>query len=649
MSDYLDTIDIVDSPHMPHGDLEWEEAAFTPVSPTQDPRSLEGTGHAKWWLRILLALSVLALVGRLGWLQLGQGSEMRALADGNRLRERVLLAPRGEILDRNGEVLARSAPSFRLLVVPFDVPKGQFSDRLAELAKALSLDTAALTESTKSLDQKSVQPVTLVSNLSKNQAVLFETRSVEFPGFLVQAVPVREYTSPFAFAHVLGITGSIGDSDDYLKNPLYSPQDVVGKNGLEYSYESVLKGANGHDLVEVDAAGSVVKSLGQLPSSPGATFHSTLDKGLQEVLYAQYADKPYMKGAAVALDPKTGAVLALVSFPSFDGNAFAQGMSTAAYQALLSNTQLPLFNRVIGAQLPPGSTVKPMVGIAALQEGVVTDRTIIYDKGKITVPNQFNPAISYDFVGWKRTGLGPMTVRSAIASSSDIYFYVVGGGYPGSGVDGLGIEKLSSYYRKFNLGKPTGIDLPGEKPGVVADPAWKESFFKSDPILGKWYLGDTYHVSIGQGDMLTTPLQVAEWTATIANNGVGMKPHVLDRAEDQSGATVAEFKPEVLIPKVADDNVISIVQQGMRQTVLAGSAQQLQSLPITSAGKTGTAQFDNNASEHAWFTSYAPYEDPQIVLTVLVEGGGEGHAVAGPIAREVLKWWAEHRYKSSGK
>lgn len=645
MTDFLDTIDTFDKPAASQGDLEWEEAAFTPVSPTQDPRGVEGAHRAKLWLVVLLGVSICTLIGRLGWLQLGQGSELRALADGNRLRERVLVAPRGEIVDRYGEVLARSAPSFRLLVVPFDVPKGQLAERLSELSKVLRLDAAALAEATKNLDVRSVEPITLVSNLTKDQAVLFETRAVEFPGFLVQAVPVREYTSPLAFAHVLGITGSIGSSTEYANNALYSPQDVVGKNGLEYTYESVLKGVNGKDLVEVDASGTVVKSLGTVSSSPGATLRSTLDKGLQEVVYAQFASKPYMKGAAVALDPKTGAVLALVSFPSFDSNAFAQGMSSAAYQALLNNTQLPLFNRVIGAQLPPGSTVKPMVSAAALQEGVITDRTIIYDRGKITVPNQFNPAISYDFVGWKRSGLGPMTVRSAIASSSDIFFYVVGGGYPGTGVSGLGIDKLAAYYRKFNLGKQTGIDLPGEKTGVVADPAWKAAFYKSDSILGKWYLGDTYHVSIGQGDMLVTPLQVAEWTATIANNGVGMKPHVLDKALDAQGHVVSEFKPQVLIPQVADLSVISVVQQGMRQTVLAGSAQQLQTLPISSAGKTGTAQFDNNASEHAWFTSYAPYEDPQIVLTVLVEGGGEGHAVAGPIAREVLKWWAEHRYK----
>lgn len=645
MAHFLDTIDLADNPGSAQGELEWEEAAFTPVSPTQDSRSLESRAGVKRWLFLLLVFSSLALIGRLGWLQLGQGSELRALADGNRLRERVLLAPRGEVLDRYGEVLARSAPSFRLLVVPFDVPKGQFSDRLTELGMVLRLDDSILSEATKSLDLKSVEPVTLVSNLSKDQAVLFETRSAEFPGFLVQAVPVREYTSPFAFAHVLGITGGIGSTDDYLSNPMYSPQDVVGKNGLEYAYESVLKGTNGRDLVEVDAAGMVVKSLGQLPSSPGATLRVTLDKGLQEVIYAQFAGKQHMKGAAVALDPRTGAVLALVSFPSFDSNAFAQGISTSAYQALLNNKQLPLFNRVIGAQLPPGSTVKPMVGLAALQEGVVTDRTIIYDRGKITVPNQFNPAISYDFVGWKRTGLGPMTVRSAIASSSDIYFYVVGGGYPGTGVDGLGIERLAAYYRKFNLGKPTGIDLPGEKPGVIPDPDWKASYFKSDPILRKWYLGDTYHLSIGQGYMLTTPLQVAQWTATIANNGVGMKPHLLDKAVDGQGKVVNQYEPQVLIPQVADQSVVSIVQQAMRQTVLAGSAQQLQSLPITSAGKTGTAQFDNNASEHAWYTAYAPYEDPQIVLTVLVEGGGEGHAVAVPIAKEVLKWWAEHRYQ----
>jgi penicillin-binding protein 2 len=237
-----------------------------------------------------------------------------------------------------------------------------------------------------------------------------------------------------------------------------------------------------------------------------------------------------------------------------------------------------------------------------------------------------------------------MTVRSAIAMSSDIFFYVVGGGLASSHVDGLGVDRLAANYRKFHLGQISGIDIPGEKAGLVPDPAWKLDFYRDNAVLGKWYLGDTYHISIGQGDVLVTPLQVALWTATIANNGVGMKPRIVSEIHDSQGGLVKKFAPEVLIPKVATDANIKVVQEGMRQAVLTGTAKRLLSLPITSAGKTGTAQFDNNEKEHSWFTSFAPYEDPQIVVTVLVEGGGEGGAAALPISQGALAWWAQNRY-----
>jgi penicillin-binding protein 2 len=288
-----------------------------------------------------------------------------------------------------------------------------------------------------------------------------------------------------------------------------------------------------------------------------------------------------------------------------------------------------------------------MVGLAALEEGVVSEDTVIVDQGKITVPNQYYPGISYDFVGWKRTGLGPVTIRSAIARSSDIYFYIVGGGHPSSQVKPLGIARLSEYYRRFSLGKLTGLDLPGEKPGVVADPAWKAEFFKSDPVQAKWYLGDTYHVSIGQGDMLVTPLQVAVWTATIANGGSLITPHLATGILDADGKEVKTFSYPLLTDKVGNAKNVSIIQQAMRQTVLTGSAQPLNKLPITSAGKTGTSQFDASDPNltHAWFTAYAPYEKPEIAISVLVEAGGEGHAVAVPITKAVLEWWSQNRVK----
>jgi penicillin-binding protein 2 len=264
----------------------------------------------------------------------------------------------------------------------------------------------------------------------------------------------------------------------------------------------------------------------------------------------------------------------------------------------------------------------------------------------LIIPNQFNPQIAYNFYGWKRDGLGPMNVRNAIAQSSDIYFYTVAGGHPNSSIPGLGAEKLTEYYRKFGMGSLTGIDLPGEKAGVVADPAWKAAYYKNDAIMSKWYLGDTYHIGIGQGDMLATPLQVAMWTAVVANNGTGIKPRIVNRVETESGDLILRTEPEILIKDVVSKDTLRIIQEGMRETVLSGSGRQLNSLPFSSAGKTGTSQFDGSDPfrTHAWFTAYAPFENPEIVITVLVEAGGEGHAVAVPVIRDALKWWAEHRY-----
>jgi penicillin-binding protein 2 len=308
---------------------------------------------------------------------------------------------------------------------------------------------------------------------------------------------------------------------------------------------------------------------------------------------------------------------------------------------------LPLFNRAVTGAYPPGSTIKMVTAAAALQEGVVSEDTTIYDGGSLIIQNQFNPSIQYKFNGWKLSGLGPMTVKSAIAQSSDIYFYTVAGGHPNSEIKGLGAEKLAEYYRKFGMGSLTGIDIQGEKTGLVADPAWKTAYFKNDPISSKWYLGDTYHISIGQGDMLTTPLQVAVWTSAIANNGEAYKPHLLKEVKSQSGDVLVSSVSELLVHKSISDQNMQIVQAGMRENVISdkGSGRSLRTLPISAAGKTGTSQFDGSdpSRTHAWFTSYAPYENPEIVVTVLVEAGGEGHAAAVPIVKNTLQWWAENR------
>ena len=447
---------------------------------------------------------------------------------------------------------------------------------------------------------------------------------------------------------MIGYTSVI--SEDELKQKEeehYEPNDFIGKYGLELSYEEFLRGVNGRQQVEVDAKGREIRAIGTVDPIPGSTLKLSIDNELQQQIYKSFKKiGNSVKGAAVALNPKTGEVLALLSVPGFDNNLFAHGISSVDYQKLTSDRNLPLFNRAIAGTYPPGSTVKPMVGLAALEYNIVNPSTLINDKGVLVIPNQFDPAISYNFYGWKRDGLGLVNVKSAIAKSSDIYFYTVTGGHPSSSVEGMGPERLADFYRRFNLGKVTGIDLLGEKAGLVADPAWKAEYFKGDKILSKWYLGDTYHIGIGQGDMLTTPLQVSLWTAAIANNGVGYKPYIVKEIIDSKGKSVYSPSLEKIISNIGSEENIETVQAGMRQTILDGSARQLQSLSISSAGKTGTSQFDGSdpSRTHAWYTSYAPYEDPQIVITILVEAGGEGNAAAVPIAGEALNWWSQHRY-----
>ncbi len=627
--------------------LDWEESAADSQSQTEAVFDETRNKPPVWWLYGLLLIFFVLAIGRLFFLQVLGGQNFRALSESNRIRRQPLLAPRGLILDRFNQPLVENIASFNLVVVPSDLPKESLGEELGKLVSVFNLDEQELKTKIAQSDPKSIFPILIKQNLSSEESILFKTRASEFLGFLVQEVPIRRYLQPQAFAHVLGYTGVVAPEDLRKNSGRYQNYDFAGKSGIEQQYENFLLGQNGNNLVEVDAAGRLLNVLGEDSPRPGQTLVLNLDAGLQSQLYDKLKTKSSRRAAAVALNPKTGEVLALLSLPGFDTNQFARGISKADYQALLSDKNLPLFNRAVSGLYPPGSTVKPMVAAAALEEKIVNEKTIIYDRGALVIPNQFNPKLNYNFFGWKREGLGPMDVRLAIAQSSDIYFYTVSGGHPNSPIKGLGPEKLADYYRKFNLGRLTGVDLQGEKPGLVPDPKWKAEYYKNDPILKKWYLGNTYHIGIGQGDVLVTPLQVAEWTAIIANNGKGYKPRILSRVLDESGKTVYENRPEILADNFLSQKNVKIIQEGMRQTVLLGSGRQLNDLPITSAGKTGTSQFDesNPNRTHAWFTVYAPFEDPQIVITVLVEAGGEGHAAAVPVARDVLKWWAENRYR----
>ncbi|MEZ4179934.1 MAG: penicillin-binding protein 2 [Candidatus Doudnabacteria bacterium] len=634
-----------------HGDLEWEEGAVDQHSKVEgfseesdlEPRTF-------WWLRASLGIAALILVGQLINLQVVQGGKFRELSDGNRLRLQTILAPRGFITDRYSQPLAKNTASFNLAVTPVDVPEDNYWSIYQKFAELFQISPEEIDQLVKDSIGGPLDPVLIKRNISQQESIKFEVHAGELPGFSLVNNPVRDYLSPEIFSHALGYTGVISETEyQELENEGYGLNDFIGKSGIELSYEKYLRGINGNKQVEVDASGNAIKVLGVVEPEPGNIVELNIDKELQEKLYQEFSARGTTnKGAAVALNPKTGEVLALVSVPGFNNNLFAPGIKTADYKALVENPNLPLFNRAISGVYPPGSTIKMVTAAAALQDGQVSEDTVIYDGGVLVINNQFNPSIKYNFVGWKRSGLGPMTVTSAIAESSDIYFYTVAGGHPSSTIEGLGAEKLADYYRDFGMGAPTGIDIQGEKSGIVADPDWKAEFHAGDPISSKWYLGDTYHIAIGQGDMLATPLQVANWTAAIANNGSAYKPRLLRRVIAQTGEVIYEPTPELVIKPSVTSDVMKVVQEGMRLNVIGakGSGRQLQSLPISAAGKTGTSQFDGSdpSRTHAWYTAYAPYEDPQIVVTVLVEAGGEGHAAAVPIVKATLEWWAEHRY-----
>ena len=632
----------------PRKPLDWEESAVDELSLVEG-FSQKISIQNLVWLRLFLFVCFVVLASRLVYLQVFLGDHFSDFAQKNRLREQSILAPRGLIKDRFGEILAKNTASYNLTAVPFDLPKNDLKAYLESLSKLIKFNPLEAEKQILSYNLTSIEPVIIAQNISLEESVLFETKASEFIGFSVQKVPVRDYSMPEAYFHLLGYAGLVNPAD--LKSSLqntYAPIDFIGKSGVEQAYESYLRGKNGFTQIEVDARGNLLSKLGTKEPEGGKTLVLNIDKALQEALY-KALKRPLGKGraAAVAINPKSGEVLAFLSLPGLDGSKFARGFSHNEYNKIVSDKALPLFNRVIQGTYPPGSTVKPMVAGAALQEKIIDETTIYRDSGVLVIPNQYNPKINYNFYGWKRDGLGLVDVKLAIAKSSDIFFYIISGGYPQANYPGLGVDKLSDYYLKFGLGKPTGIDLPGEKGGLVPNPQWKAQYYKTDPVLSKWYLGDTYHLGIGQGDLLVTPLQVALWTGTFANNGVAMQPQILKKVvESDSEQVIFEQSPQVLIPAFLDFKNIKLAQEGMRETVLTGSGRLLNTLPISSAGKTGTSQFDSSDPQktHAWFTAYAPYEDPQIVITVLIEAGGEGSSVAVPVVYETLNWWAKNRY-----
>lgn len=558
-------------------------------------------------------------------LQVVQGAERLDQAENNRIRTERIPAMRGLILDRNGEQLVKNVPSFSVVMIPIDLPEKEDERNalLAHIGKMLEIPFEDISSKLTDETLYSRLPIEIAERVPYTQAAQLITEDYLYPGIEVETIAAREYDHANSTSHILGYVGKISDQE-LEEDPSYSRLDYTGKTGLEKYYEDELRGRHGYRQVERDHLNREKRLIASQDPSPGKTLRTSIDIGLQNRLQDalnESVDKNNASGgAAVALDPRTGNVLAMVSSPGFDANAFSQGISVDAYSQLINDPKTPLLNRAISGEYPSGSTIKPVIAAAALEEGIVTPQTIIQSSGGIRIDKWYFP-------DWKAGGHGPTNLAKAIADSVNTYFYTIGGG--DGDIDGLGIDRLNEYTKRFGFDQRLGIDLPNEADGFLPTPEWKEEV-KDEP----WYIGDTYHYAIGQGDVLVTPLQIANATAAIANGGTLYRPQIAMDWLDAEGNLLSHINPEVLRQNVVSASSLKAVREGMRLAVTSGSAVRLNSMPVAIAAKTGTAQFSSTTNAtHAWFTSFAPYENPEIVITVMVEKGGEGHAAALLVAQ----------------
>ncbi len=612
--------------------LDWVEDSLDLKSSDDDTGRKQflslslGEKKLKFFL-FFLVLGILILLGKSFYLQIVQGNNYFSLAEDNRIRTKYVKAQRGIFYDASGEVLVRNISGFSLFITPADLPRDN-KERQAVIENISSIIGLSSQEiSDKLLDYRYFfQPIVIETGIDYQRAMALKIASADLPGISLEVDTWRQYLAGDSFSHLLGYVGKINSAEYESNKNEYLLIDNIGKTGLEKSYENLLRGEHGKKLVEVDALGQEKKIISTTNFVPGDDLVLSIDADLQRKVYEVLDSQLKKKKTAVVIisNPKNGEILSLVDYPNYNNNLFALGIDSESYKKLIEDPQKPLFMRSISGEYPSGSTIKMVIASAALEEGIVTRNTTVNSTGGLQVSQWFFP-------DWKAGGHGTTNIIKAIAESVNTYFYYVGGGY--GDFKGLGVELLDKYMNLFGLGDKLGIDLPGEKDGFVPTPEWKNEV-KKEP----WYIGDTYHLSIGQGDLLVTPLQVNFYTNVIASGGTLYKPELVKEIIHSSGEREI-IMPEVIRKDFVSASNINIVREAMRAAVVSGSARSLNSLPVMVAGKTGTAQWNSNKENHAWFTAFAPYNNPNFTITVLVEEGGEGSAAATPIAREILTYW----------
>lgn len=567
-------------------------------------------------ISISMIMVIFILIARLGFLQVYEGEYYAGLADGNRIRLIPSMAPRGTFYDRNGNLLVTNRPGFTVSLLPLTAPISD--DVVTRLASLLSVDKESI--ETKIAQHSGFDPIRIKNDVGPEILTIIEEQKDAYPGVVIEVQPIRNYINKEMAAHVFGYVSEISDDElEKRKDEGYKSGDIIGKFGLEKVYDAQLRGVNGGEQVEVDAAGKPVQILGKKEPIPGNNLVLTIDEKIQKAaeraIDEQLAKINAKAAAAVVMNPKTGAVLAMVSRPAFDPNLFAHGISTKDWKAINDNPNFPMDNKAITGEYPPGSTFKIVTGSAALQEGKVTPEEKILDTGR----HWLIPKVNAD-----GEALGWINFRQALAHSDNVYFYEMG--------NRVGIDKLESYARMFGLGAKTGINLPYEAEGLVANRAYKRKVYNDD-----WYLSETFDAAIGQGFNLATPLQMAAVMGEIASGGIRYRPYLVQKIVAPDGKLIEDFQPEVVKKLDISPQFITLIQDGLHDVTTFGTAASMfKDFPVDLAGKTGTAE-NPHGKDHGWFVAYGPFSDPNIVVAVLVENGGYGAQSAVPIGKKILE------------
>lgn len=564
------------------------------------------------WLLIFIIICFSFLVINLWYLQIIKGEEFKERAVKNCIRSLVEDAPRGHIYDRQGEILVTNRPAVVVSIIPAEV------DNLEELSKRLGkiigLSEDVIVQKVKKYTDNPFKPVQILDDCKKDIVIEIEEKKEELKGVILEVKPRRNYLYQELAAHCLGYVGEIDKEElQRLGNPKFRGGDIIGKAGLEKYYDDILRGEKGGKEVEVDALGREIATLLFQKPVPGKDLVLTIDKDLQiygeNLLYGK-------KGSIILSNPYTGEILALVNRPSFNPNLFACGISYSDWERLSSDPEYPLTNRSVQGAYPPGSAFKIVTAIAALEEGITDRERKVYCSGTFKL-------VDLIFTCWKESGHGSLSIIDAIAHSCNIYFYTMG--------KELGIKGFSKYMHKFGLEEKVGIDLPVETSGIIPSAEWKQREFKQI-----WFPGDDINLSIGQGYLLLTPLQIHSIICAVTTEGNIYRPHLIKEIISPEGNVVKRIKPEISRKVSISANTFQIVKKGLRATILKGTGWRANSKELSIAGKTGTAQ-NPHGETHAWFTGFAPYENPEVCITVFIENGGEGGEIAAPIARAMLE------------